>query len=294
MSKIAIAIHGGAGRETSYLKQHRKEIEAGMEEALRKGYQVLKKGLSALRAAEAAVIVLEDNPLFNAGRGSTLNKNGEVEMDAAIMDGKSFNAGAVSIVRRIKNPISLARLVMEKTKHVLISGNGALEFAKSQNVALKQNSYFITQHQIEEFQKTNKQKKSHGTVGAVTLDKNGNVAAATSTGGTHYAMPGRVGDSCIIGAGCYANNRTCAISSTGEGEYIIKGVVAHTISMMIELKHLSLQKACDHVIHHRTPACKGEMGVIALDANGQIYFSFNTEIMPRGMIDINGNLEIKI
>jgi beta-aspartyl-peptidase (threonine type) len=213
-------------------------------------------------------------------------------MDAAIMDGKSLNAGAVSIVRRIKNPISLARLVMEKTKHVLLSGDGAFEFAKAQHVALKQNSYFITQHQMEEFQKTNKQKKLHGTVGAVTLDKNGNVAAATSTGGTHYSLPGRVGDSCIIGAGCYANNTTCAISSTGEGEYIIKGVVAHTISMMIELKKLSLQKACDYVIHHRSQA--GEMGVIALDANGRICFSFNTQIMPRGFIDINGNLEIKI
>ncbi len=291
MSKIAIAIHVGAGKHSPFLKENLNEREAGLEEALKKGYQALKRGASALAAVEAAVIVLEDNPLFNAGRGSTLNSKGKVEMDAAIMDGKTLHAGAVSVIRRVKNPIVLARTVMEKTDHIYLSGEGALAFAKAQELILKSESYFISKNQRARFLKKTNQ-TSHGTVGAVALDKKGNIAAATSTGGTNLSLPGRVGDSCIIGAGCYANNKTCAVSSTGIGEYIISGVVAHSISMMMELKRFSLQKACDYVIHQRAEARKGKMGVIAIDNKGRMSFSYNTEVMPHGYIDVNGKVMI--
>ncbi len=291
MSKVAIAVHGGAGNKPKNLKTHLAEYEAGIEEALRTGHQLLKKGANAVRAVEAAVMILEDNPYFNAGKGSVLNDTGEVEMDASIMDGKTLKAGAVSIVRRVKNPIMLARNVMMKTKHVLLSGEGALKFAKDQKLVLKPDSYFITQHQYDDYLKSVKQNK-HGTVGAVAMDRNGNLAAATSTGGTHHSMPGRVGDSCQIGAGCYANNKTCAISGTGIGEHLIRGVVAHTISMMIELKRLPLSKACEYVIHQRSQ--KGTMGVIAIDNRGKISLSFNTPTMHRGYIDVDGKIMVAI
>lgn len=287
MSKIALVVHGGASEETAFLKSHIKEHEAGLRHAVQEGYKVLQKGGSALLAVERAVCLLEDNYLFNAGRGSALNNKGEVEMDAAIMEGKNLMAGAVSMVKSVKNPIALARLVMSKTKHVLLSGYGALDLAKIKEIELAPDSYFITEHQYESYLHTNRKmsrnallkQKLHGTVGAVALDKKGNVASATSTGGTSNCLPGRIGDSCIIGAGCYANNSTCAASGTGEGEFLIRGVVAHTISMLIELKNYSLQAACDEVIKERTS--EGMIGVIAVNAKGEVGISFNTEIMKR-------------
>lgn len=286
MSEIAIAVHGGASDNSPFIQKHWNEVEDGLKEATRIGYSVLSKGGSALDAVEEAVKELEDNYLFNAGRGSALNNKGEVEMDAAIMDGKTLQAGAVSIVKRIKNPISLARIVMLHTKHVLVAGYGALELAQTKSIELEPDSYFITTHQFEAFLHENKEysmkallkKKLTGTVGAVALDKNGNIAAATSTGGTTNALPGRIGDSCIIGAGCYANNHTCAISGTGEGEYLIRGVIANTISMLVETKNYTLQEACDEVIHKRN---KGDVGVIAVNKKGEVAISFNTEVMKR-------------
>jgi beta-aspartyl-peptidase (threonine type) len=286
MSKIAVIVHGGAREATPFLRKHFEEVEKGVRVAADKAYKLLKRGGNALNAVELAVKELEDNYLFNAGRGSALNNKGEVEMDAAIMDGKNLQAGAVSMVRNIKNPIALARIVMSKTKHVLLSGYGALELARTKEIQLEPDAYFITEHQYEAYLRANRKQsiksmmkqKIYGTVGAVALDKKGNLASATSTGGTSNCLPGRIGDSCIIGAGCYANNKTCAISGTGEGEYLIRGVVAHTISMLVELKNYSLQDACDEVIHKRN---KGHIGVIALNPKGEIGMSFNTETMKR-------------
>lgn len=288
MSRFSLAVHGGAS-SSRHSRIDFKDHEAGLAEALQKGYRILKKGGSALRAVEAAVIVLEDNPLFNAGRGSVLNAQGEVEMDAAIMDGRTLKAGACAMITRVKNPVVLSRYIMTKTKHLMFSGKGALNLAKEFDLDIESYDYFITDRQLARYQKLAK----HGTVGAVALDKKGNLAAATSTGGTSHALPGRIGDSCIIGAGCYANNKTCAVSGTGHGEYLIRHVAAHTIAMLIEHKGMSLQKACDTVIHKRNQP-KGEMGVIAMDRKANISFSFNTSIMRRGCIDDDGNLFVKI
>jgi L-asparaginase / beta-aspartyl-peptidase len=279
--KIAIAVHGGA-------------------RACQRGHDILKGGGSALDAVEEAVKILEDSPYFNAGRGSALNCCGEVEMDAAIMDGKELKAGAVSMIKQVKNPISLARLVMTKTKHVFLSGYGALEFAGKENVNLKPESYFITNHQYDEYERLNAEqtyeellnKKKTGTVGAVALDLEGNLAAGTSTGGTSNCLPGRIGDSCIIGAGCYANNKSCAVSGTGEGEYLITGVIAHTISMMTEL-NIPLQEICNQVLYERNKN-RGEIGVISVNHQGNIGISFNTEIMKRAWIGLDSKLHVKI
>ncbi len=301
MKKIAMAVHGGASNAYPHLKKNLKDNEEGLAEAAMKGYELLKKGRSALDAVEQAVILLEDNPLFNAGRGSTLNCKGEVEMDASIMNGKNMKAGAVSMVRSVRNPISLARIVMNKTKHVFLSGYGALELANIEKIDLEPDSYFITEHQYAAFEKANKrenlqqilEKKMMGTVGAVALDKKGNLAAATSTGGTSNCLPGRIGDSCIIGAGCYANNKTCAMSGTGEGEYLITGVIGHSISMMHEWG-MSLQEACDNVLHTRNKGLKKDIGVITVSANGDVGIAFNTQIMKRAWINSGNDLQVKI
>lgn len=272
-----------------------------MAAAINAAYELLDDGGTALDAVELAVKILEDNPLFNAGRGSALNSKGEVEMDAAIMDGKTLQAGAVAMVRSVKNPIALARIIMHKTRHVLLSGYGALEVAKNMGVHLESDSYFITEHQQALFEQYNKrettkqilQKRMYGTVGAVALDKKGNIAAATSTGGTSNCLPGRIGDSCIIGAGCYANNTTCAVSGTGEGEYLIRGVIAHTISMMIE-QGMGLQEACKFVVNTRNHHNKGHIGVISVNALGEVGIAFNTKIMKRGFRSSDQDLQVKI
>ncbi len=302
MSKYAIAIHGGASEATPLLRDHQKEYEECLKTIVQEGYHLLENGSSALDAVETCVKQLEDNPLFNAGRGSALNRNGEVEMDASIMDGQSLKAGAVSIVQLVKNPISLARRIMSDTKHVLLSGYGASELAEYFNIAQETASYFITDYQYQQFIKANKEesiqerlkKKIRGTVGAVALDKKGNLAAATSTGGTENCLPGRVGDSCIIGAGCYANNQNCAVSGTGEGEALITNVVAHSIAMLVELKQWPLQKACDYVIKNPQKADLREMGVIALNSKGEVCMSFNTEIMKRAWVTADGKVQVKV
>lgn len=295
-------MHGGVGTNRKHTDENFAALENGIKEALESGYEVLKKNGSALLAVEEAVKVLEDNPHFNAGKGSALNSKGEVEMDASIMDGKTLHAGAVSMVRSVKNPISLARLVMEKTNHVFLSGYGALELAKNNEYILKPDSYFITDYQNQEYLQLQNQesiqkiikKKMKGTVGSVALDKNGNLAAATSTGGTSNCLPGRIGDSCVIGGGCYANNATCAVSGTGHGEVLITGVVAHSISMVIEFKKMSMQEACDYVLHVRNKLTEGEIGVIAVNRKGEIGISHKSEMMKYGWIDVDGNTQIQL
>lgn len=302
MNKFGIAIHGGAGDKTEYLQKHQKEYEKGLHDAVMIGFKILKKGGSALTAVEASVRNLEDNPLFNAGCGSALNSKCEVEMDASIMDGKNLKAGAISMVKNVKNPISLARLVMSKTHHVMLSGYGALEFAVNNELPMEKNAYFITEHQYEEFIRLSKnttrskliKKQEHGTVGAVALDQRRNLAAGTSTGGISNSMPGRIGDSCIIGAGCYANNKSCAISGTGEGEFLITGVIAHSISMYLELKKCKLQEACEYVIHKRNKLIKNHIGIISISNKGDFGIAFNTKIMKHAWIGDDGNVHVKI
>lgn len=301
MGKIAIAIHGGASEATSFLKKHLKKYEEGLAQATEVGFSILENDGSALDAVEAAVCLLEDNPLFNAGRGSALNNAGVVEMDASIMDGASLDAGAASMVRNIKNPISLARYIMLHTNHVFLSGYGADEVAKLANLAMEPDYYFITEHQQKYYESlVNKEslqdilhKKNYGTVGAVALDGQGNLASATSTGGTSNSLPGRIGDSCIIGAGCYANNDSCAVSGTGVGEFLIRDVVAHTIALMVEFK-MPLQEACDYVIHKRNRHPDGEMGVISVNKKADIASAFNTEIMKRAWKRSGEPLQVKV
>jgi L-asparaginase / beta-aspartyl-peptidase len=291
MNKIAIAIHGGAGQNSEFIKANYDGYMEGLRTAIKHGHELLINGASALDVVEATVRILEDNPLFNAGRGSALNSDGKVEMDAAIMDGSLLAAGAVSMVTQVKNPISLARKVMSNTKHVHIAGYGALKLAELNSLELMPEDYFIVERQVNDL----KEEKSygHGTVGCVALDSRGNMASATSTGGLSNSLPGRVGDSCMIGAGCYANSR-CASSCTGDGELIIINVIAHRVADLLEMKGMELQQACDHVIRNIENPINGEVGMISVDVNGNIGFSFNCDRMHRAGIDHTGQLTVDI
>jgi L-asparaginase / beta-aspartyl-peptidase len=299
MAKFVIAVHGGAGTITraNMTPENEHAHIQGLKDALEAGDKILKAGGSALEAVEAATVVLEDNPLFNAGRGSVFTHDGKNEMDASIMEGKSLMAGAVSSVRNVKNPVSLARLIMEKTDHVLLVGKGAEYFAQKMNVEIMPDSYFFTQHRFDQYlsvYQTDQVQLDHtegttdlpnpyiGTAGAVALDIHGNVAAATSTGGMTNKKFGRAGDSPIIGAGTYANNATCAVSCTGHGEYFIRSVVAYDISCLMEYKNMSLQQAADFVVNKKLSEFGGEGGLIAVDALGNIALPFNSEGMYRG------------
>ncbi|MEO1030687.1 MAG: isoaspartyl peptidase/L-asparaginase [Bacteroidota bacterium] len=327
----AIAIHGGAGTLVKGMMtpELEKQYKSALKEALDTGYELLKEGASAVDAVEEAVKQLEDSHLFNAGKGSVFTAEGTHEMDAAIMDGKTLNAGAVSLITGIKNPVALARDVMEKSEHVFLAGEGAMQFAKELNYELEEATYFYDEfrHQqwleirdTDSFQldhsksvtepfnevyiersrnaqdkRAPSQKDSKfGTVGAVACDKNGHVAAATSTGGMTNKKWGRVGDSPMIGAGNYANNKTCAVSCTGSGEYFIRGVVAYDVAMLMEHKDMGVQDASDEVIHKRILEINGDGGLIAVDKNGTIAMPFNTEGMYRASKSSNGQEEISI
>ena len=274
--------------------------------ALRRGYDILSRGGSSLDAVEAAINVMEDSPLFNAGKGAVFTANGVNELDASIMDGRTLGAGAVAAVEHVKNPISLARLVMEKSPHVMMVGSGAEEFAKTQGVRLVPPYYFWTERRWRAYERERARADSgktsalpgeeghFGTVGAVALDRNGNLAAGTSTGGTEMKRYGRVGDSPIIGAGTYANNLSCAVSGTGDGEYFIRNNVAADICARVRYAHVSLQQAADDVINKELVAQHGGGGVIAMDPQGNIVATFNTEGMYRAWIDTSGKVTVKI
>lgn len=291
MNRIAIAIHGGAGQNSEFIEANYDGYMEGLKTAITRGHELLINGASALDVVEATVRILEDDPLFNAGRGSALNTNGKVEMDAAIMNGNTLAAGAVSMVTRVKNPISLARKVMSNTKHVHLAGYGALKLAKLNGLELMPEDYFIVERQLNDL----KEEKSygHGTVGCVALDSRGNMAAATSTGGLTNSLPGRVGDSCMIGAGCYANAH-CACSCTGDGELIIINVIAHRVSDLLELKEMPLQEACDQVIRNLDNPINGDVGMISVDIHGNVAFSFNCDRMHRASMDHTGELVVDI
>ncbi len=287
--KFAIAIHGGAG---TILKSHlTPEQDALYRErltrALETGYALLECGSTSLDAVEAVVQLLEDDSLFNAGKGAVFNSDGKVELDASIMDGKTLKAGAVAALHHVKNPICLARAVMENSEHVFLIGEGAEAFAKAHQIELVDESYFFTEARWQSLQKAKSkesltEKEKHGTVGAVALDQFGNLAAATSTGGMTNKKFGRVGDSPIIGAGTYADNETCAVSATGHGEYFIRAVVAHDIAALMRYKNLSVQAAAEEVVMRKLTKLGGTGGVIAIDRNGNIAMPFNTEGMYRG------------
>jgi len=291
---------------------------ASLNAALQAGYAILKNGGSALDAVEATIKIMEDNPLFNAGKGAVFTHEGKNEMDAAIMNGKNLAAGSVASVTTIKNPITAARAVMEKSEHVMLIGRGAEQFAKEQGLDIVDPSYFYTENRWNVLQRLLKQDSAkteldhsapkqtsllkqpenkdykYGTVGAVALDRQGNLAAATSTGGMTNKKFGRVGDAPIIGAGTYANNATCAISCTGWGEYFIRLVVAKSVSDLMEYKNYPLQKAADEMIWKKVPELGGDGGLIAVDKDGNIAMPFNTEGMYRGYIKSDGKAMVKI
>jgi len=307
MKTFSIAIHGGAG--TLVKGMMTPELEAqykfALKVALNIGYAILEKGGAAVQAVEEAVISLEDSPLFNAGKGSVFTANGTHEMDAAIMDGKNLMAGAVSLITGIKNPVSLARDVMEKSEHVFLAGEGAMEFAKQLDYKLEDESYFYDEFRYKQWQDIKdtdnfqldhsiKKDSKFGTVGAVASDQYGDIAAATSTGGMTNKKWGRVGDSPMIGSGNYANNKTCAVSCTGSGEFFIRGVVAYDVSCLMEHKGLSLQEATNEVINKRILEINGDGGLIAVDAKGNIAMPFNTEGMYRACKSSNGKENIAI
>jgi L-asparaginase / beta-aspartyl-peptidase len=299
---IALAIHGGAGviERAKMTPEKAASYRAGLAAALDTGYAILERGGSSLDAVSAAVRMMEDDPQFNAGRGAVLNQDGDAELDAAIMDGHGPRAGAVAAVRHVKNPVELARLVMERSPHVLLVGDGAEEFALEQGVILEPRGYFRTRARISELEEAQRAADARGatgipgsgTVGAVALDRAGNLAAATSTGGLTNKHRGRVGDTPIIGAGTYADNAACAVSGTGEGEYFIRQVVAYDICALVAYQHLTLAQAVTEVIHEKLRATGGEGGVIALDPAGNIVMDFNSVGMFRAARDAHGRREI--
>lgn len=318
-NKPVLVVHGGAGTilKDNMTPAMEEAYTTGIAAALTKGYEILRSGGAAVDAVEAAVKVLEDNPLFNAGKGAVFTHEGRNELDASIMDGSTLKAGAVAGVTTIKNPVAAARAVMDKTEHVLLTGSGAERFAADCGLELVTPDYFFTEPRWRALQHIKQQdslKKARGriegdsqstrnayaqrmskigTVGAVALDQFGNLAAATSTGGMTNKRYGRVGDSPIIGAGTYASNATCAISCTGWGEYFIRLVMAKTVSDMMEFGKMSLQKAAHEMIMKRLPALGGDGGMIAVDKNGNITLPFNTEGMYRGFIR-DGKIIVKI
>ena len=282
---IAIVVHGGAGTilKKNMSDEKEKKYKSKLEEAIRAGYQVLQNGGTSLDAVEQTIIILEDSPLFNAGKGAVFTHDKRNELDASIMEGSNLKAGAVAGVTHIKNPIRAARAVMEKSDHVLLAREGAEQFALLQKLDTVSPTYFFTEKRAKSLKRAKKEEK-FGTVGCVALDQNGNIAAGTSTGGMTNKKWGRIGDSPIIGAGTYANNSTCGVSSTGWGEYFIRGVVAHDISAMMEYGGKSLKESANHVIHHKLTELGGTGGIIALDQKGNIAMEFNTEGMYRGFI----------
>ena len=306
---FGIVIHGGAGNMTknNFSEEQILDYKNKLNEALETGYSVLENGGSSIEAVEQTITIMEDSPLFNAGKGAVFTANGINELDAAIMDGSNLNAGSVAGITIVKNPIKLARAIMEKSEHVMMIGKGAEIFAKKNNLEIVNPSYFRTEARWESLQESIKNEKEKnrsklnlnidnkfGTVGCVALDKNGNLAAGTSTGGMTNKKYGRVGDVPIIGAGTYANNNTAALSATGHGEFFIRNVVAHDISALMEYKNMSLNNAANKVIMEKLVKQKGDGGVIGIDKHANITMTFNTTGMFRAFKTSGGKSEVKI
>ncbi len=314
--RLGFMIHGGAGVITrgSLSPEKENEFRAKLEEALMAGYRALQAGKPGLDAIEIAIRMMEDSPLFNAGKGAVFTADGKNELDASIMNGKTLAAGAVAGLSHVKNPITLARAVMEKSPHVMMSGAGAERFAAEQKLELVDEKYFWTQHRWDALQKVLKEEKDKaaepakkvsmsesakpanrfGTVGAVALDKNGDLAAGTSTGGMTNKKYGRIGDAPIIGAGTYADNNSCAVSATGWGEFFIRISVARDIAALMEYQAMSVQAAADRVIQQKLQKLGGDGGVIAMDKFGNMGISFNSEGMYRAYVNSEGKPVVEI
>ena len=307
--KAIVVIHGGAGNltEKSLSKEDQEAYLKSLKETLTLGFEQYKKSESSLAIVEACIRLMENNALFNAGKGAVINAKGDIELDASIMNGEDLKAGAVSGIKTVKNPISLARVVMDKTQHVYISGSGAEELARSQGLEIVNPDYFLTEKRKvqrekilkalqvptnEGAEKTTPEK--HGTVGCVAIDQKQNLAAGTSTGGMMGKHPGRVGDTPIIGAGTYANNATCAVSCTGHGEFFIRYGVAKTVSDLMLYKKQTLIKAANSIIHTTLKPIGGTGGLIALDRKGNYATTFNTSGMFRGVLFDDGTIEVAI
>ena len=308
---FGIVIHGGAG---TILKENMSDsleqaYKAKLEEAIRTGHEILANGGTAVEAVQRTINVMENSELFNSAKGAVFTNEGKNELDASIMEGENLNAGAVAGVTNVKNPINLAYEVMVNSEHVLLSGKGAEQFAKEQGLEIVDPEYFYTESRFRAMERARERKNAEnktafydplvkdekfGTVGCAALDKNGNLAAGTSTGGMSNKKYNRIGDSPIIGAGTYANNKTCAVSSTGWGEYFIRGVVAYDISAMMEYKGLSLQEAAREVIQKKLPDLGGDGGIVAIDHKGNVAMEFNTAGMYRATMNKNGELSIGI
>jgi len=324
-SKSVLVIHGGAGTilRENMTNEKDKAYRDQLEKVLRSGMKALKSGKTSVETVELVIQLMEDSPLFNAGKGAVFNHKGVQEMDASIMNGANLNAGAVAGVQHIKNPITAARMVMEKSKHVMLSGQGAEDFAREQDVELVDPKYFYNEDRYRQLKNAirraeedardgkestkpidkedgkqgsvwSKESEKFGTVGAVALDYKGNLAAGTSTGGMTNKEYGRIGDSPIIGAGTYANNKTCAVSCTGHGEYFIRNVVAYDVAAIMDYQNKSLKEAAEYVINTKLKEQSASGGLIALDAKGNVAMPFNTKGMYRGVIYEDGRIEIKI
>ena len=317
VENFGIVIHGGAG---TILKENMSDslelaYKEKLEEAIRTGHEILANGGTAIEAVQRTINVMENSPLFNAGKGAVFTNDGKNELDASIMDGKTLNAGAVSGVTTVKNPINLAWEVMENSEHVMLSGKGAEQFAEERNLEIVDPEYFYTENRFKSLERlkarnSEKSELDHdgktafvdpfikdskfGTVGCAALDKDGNLAAGTSTGGMTNKKWGRIGDAPIIGAGTYANNKTAAISATGWGEFFIRGVVAYDISALMEYKEMSLAEAAKEVIQKKNPELGGNGGIIAIDHSGNVSMEFNTAGMYRAKMNKDGELEIGI
>lgn len=295
---IAFAVHGGAGAidSTKMSPALREAIQATLTEAVQLGYAILERGGSSVDAVQAAVVLLENSPLFNAGKGAATTAEGFVELDAAIMDGKTGKAGAVAALRHIQNPVLLARRVMDSSRHVFLIGDGAEAFARSQGFVMTPQAYFLERSPLkgaaEELAVL--QGDKYGTVGAVALDKQGNLAAATSTGGMQNKKFGRVGDVPVIGAGTYARNGVVAVSCTGHGEYFIREVVGHEVASLMRYKGLSLAEAADKVVLEQLVKIGGSGGLITVDAEGNIHMPFNSPAMMRASKDAKGRFLVRI
>jgi L-asparaginase / beta-aspartyl-peptidase len=301
---FVLVAHGGAGSYSQATPAFIESRRIAMVKAIQAGYAILAAGGKSLDAVEATIRVMEDSGLFDAGRGAYYSRDGIPELDASLMDGKTLAVGSVASVKHIANPIHLARLVMDKTPHVMLVGSGAEEFARSQGIELVSPFYFYNEHlweiylhakSEEEKKKTSEllEQQEHGTVGAVALDQSGNLAAGTSTGGTEMKLPGRVGDSPIIGAGTYANNESCGVSGTGVGEFYIRNIVAADICERVRYLHVSLKKAADDVVMKELVEQKAEGGVIALDPQGNVVTTFNTGGMMNGTVRADGKIIMK-
>ena len=314
-AEFAIIIHGGAGTilKKNMTTEREEAYKAKLEEAIRVGYEILKNGGTSLDAVQKTINIMEDSPLFNAGKGAVFTNAETNELDASIMDGKTLNAGASAGTTIVRNPINLARVIMDKSPHVMMAGVGAETYAKEQGLTIVEPSYFYTERRLNSVKRAKKREKTEldhddktafydadiqnykfGTVGCAALDKDGNLAAGTSTGGMTNKRYGRVGDAPIIGAGTYANNNSCAVSSTGWGEYFIRAMVAHDISALMQYKGLSLKEAAQEVIQNKVPELGGDGGIVAIDKDGNMVAEFNTSGMYRATMNDKGELTIGI